>query len=83
MLAGVPVPDADVLTLSRLLRDAGFDATAEKLEKGYDLETKVPALTIPDREAILRTLDDPHDGLAEFRGVLLREHEWPVREGLV
>jgi hypothetical protein len=83
MLAGVPVPDSDVLALSRLLRDAGFDETAEKLEKGYDLETKVLALTIPDREAILRTLDDPRDGLAEFRDVLLKEHEWRLREGLV
>lgn len=57
MLAGTPVRDKDVLELARLLRDAGFDETAETLEKGYDLETKVLALTIVDREAILRTLD--------------------------
>jgi hypothetical protein len=43
----------------------------------------VLALTIDDREAILRALDDPPDSLAELRGVLLREHEWRVREGLV
>jgi hypothetical protein len=43
----------------------------------------VLALTIADREAIIRTLDDPPDDLAELRGVLLREHEWGVREGLV
>ena len=41
------------------------------------------ALTIADREAILRALDDPSAGLAELRGVLLHEHEWRVREGLV
>jgi hypothetical protein len=41
------------------------------------------ALTIPDREAILRALDDPPKGLAELRGVLLREHEWRLRVGLV
>jgi hypothetical protein len=83
MLAGVPVPDADVLELARLLREAGFDATAEWLEAAYDREAKVLALTIPDREAILRALDDPPGALAELRGVLLREHEWRVRTGLV
>jgi hypothetical protein len=82
-LAGIPVRDQDVLALSQLPRDAGFDETAEKLENGYDRETKVLALTITDREVILRALDDPPDSLAEFRGVLLREHEWRVREGLV
>lgn len=41
------------------------------------------ALTIAEREQILRGLEDCPDGLAELRGVLLREHEWRVREGLV
>jgi len=37
-----------------------------------------------DRETILRALDHPpSDGLADLRGVLLREHEWRVRKGLV
>jgi hypothetical protein len=83
MLAGLRVRDSDVLALSRFLPDAGFDDTAEKLEKGHDLETKVLALTITDRESILRTLDDPPDGLVELRGELLREHEWRQRVGLV
>jgi len=74
MLAGIPVRDQDVLELARLLRDAGFDETAEKLEEGYDRETKILALTIPEREAILRALEDCPDGLAELRTVRLREH---------
>jgi hypothetical protein len=42
------------------------------------------ALIVVDRESILRALDDPpSDGLAELRAVLLVEHEWRVREGLV
>jgi hypothetical protein len=41
------------------------------------------ALTIPEREAIIRTLDDPPQTLAETTAVLLREHEWRVREGLL
>lgn len=82
MLAGTPVREADVLELARLIRDAGVDDTAARLEDAYDLETKVLALTIADREAILRTLEDPPEGLAELRGVLLAEHEGRVRHGL-
>ncbi|MBA3377026.1 MAG: hypothetical protein H0U00_14650 [Actinobacteria bacterium] len=54
-----------------------------RLEGAWDAETKVLALTIDDREHILRALDDPPAGLAELRGVLLREHEWRRRVGLV
>jgi hypothetical protein len=36
-----------------------------------------------EREQILRALDDPPEGLAELRGVLVREHDWRAREGLV
>ena len=75
--------DADVLELARLLRVAGFDATAEWLEAAYDREAKIVALTIAEREQIIRALDDPPDGLAELRGVLLAEHEGRVRQGLV
>jgi hypothetical protein len=47
-------------------------------------ETVIVALSIDDRERILRALDDPStDGLAELRGVLLGEHEWRRRVGLV
>ena len=81
MLAGIPVRDQVVLELAGNLRDAGFDDVAERLEDAY-AETKVLALTIADREATLRTLDDPPAGLAELRGVLLLEHEWRKREGL-
>ena len=49
MLAGLRVRDADVLELARRLA-AGFDAVAERLEAAYDLETKVLALTIGERE---------------------------------
>lgn len=67
-LAGIPIADRDVLELARNLRDAGFAETAETLEDAYDAERGVLALTIADREAILRALDDPPDGLAELRG---------------
>ena len=45
---------------------------------------KVHALTIVDRESMLWALDEaPTDDLAELRAVLLREHAWRAREGLV
>jgi hypothetical protein len=54
------------------------------LEKALELGTVVLALTVPDREQIIRALDDPQTtALAELRATLLREHEWRVREGLV
>jgi hypothetical protein len=49
MLAGLPVADQDVLELARLIREAGFDETAETLESAWDVECKVcspsPSLT--------------------------------------
>jgi hypothetical protein len=83
MLAGVPVPDRLALDLARLLRDTGLDSTAAALEEAYDQERAVVALTILDREAILRVLDDAPEGLGELRGVLMREHLWRQEQGLV
>ena len=82
MLPGVPVLERDVLELARRLRASGFLDTAEELELAYDSERRVMALTVPDREAILRTLEDGPDELAELRGVLLREHAWRMEHGL-
>ena len=83
-LAGLPIRDEDVRELVRLLRDQGMEDVAHKLDHALLMETMVLALTVVDRESILRALDDPpSDSLAELRGVLLAEHEWRVREGLV
>ena len=82
-LAGLPVQDADVLGLARLLHHARFDDTAEAIVVALEAGQPLIALSIEDREAILRTLDDPRVGLSERRSVLLSEQEWRVREGLV
>ena len=75
--------DQDVLELARLLRDAGFVDTAEALVVALEAEQALVALTIQDRGATLRSLDDPPKGLVKLRGMLLTEHEWRQREGLV
>jgi hypothetical protein len=81
-LAGIPVDDRLVLVLAGMLRDAGLDTTAEKLENGYDRETKILALSIADPESILRVIEGGPDEYVELRATLLKEHEWRVREGL-
>lgn len=82
-IAGVRVREEDVLRLAGLLHDEGYDDTAEALVVALEGEQGIVGLSIQDREAILRALDDPPQGLSELRGVLLAEHEWRVREGLV
>ena len=79
MLAGIPVSSDLVRELAGLVDEP----TATILGKAIERETLIVALSIEDRERILRALDDPPDGLAELRGVLLSEHEWRRREGLV
>jgi hypothetical protein len=73
-----------VFQVAGLLRADGFLDVADELTKALRLETQVLALSIADREAILRALAAaPDGGLAELGAVLLVEHEWRVREGLV
>ena len=77
-IAGIAVLTDDVLELARRV-----DPTlAQRLHDAVDRETTMIALTVPERETILRSLADCPDGLTELRGVLLREHEWRQREGL-
>jgi hypothetical protein len=40
------------------------------------------SLDIPDREAILRALEDCPEELLELRATLLQEHVWRRRAGL-
>lgn len=84
LIAGVAVSESDVRELIVLLRGAGLDAVATKLDLDSEVEAHMFNLTTVDREAILRVLDDPPtDALAALRGVLLSDHEWFQREGLV
>ena len=82
LLAGIPVADRAVLHLAASLREAEFVGTAVRLERAYDREARIVALDIPDREAILRVLEDCPEELAELRATLLQEHVWRQREGL-
>ncbi len=78
-LAGIPIQDELVLDLARLVDD---EALAERLDTAYSRMTRVLALTIAERETIIRALDEAPDELEELRGVLLREHAMRVDHGL-
>jgi hypothetical protein len=78
-LAGVPVRDELVLELARLGDDPSL---ASKLETNCGRMTKPLALTMPERETIIRALEDPPTGLAEFVGSWFANTSGK-REGLV
>ncbi len=83
LLAGIPVPDRLVLDLAARLRAQAVIGTAETLEDAFDAQRDVAGLTIDDREAILRALEDCPYGLADLRTVLQLEHEWRQSVGLI
>ena len=82
-LAGFGVADEQVLELVDMLREAGYEQTAERLKWAVRYGDELVGLRIADRLAILDVLEDAPEGLAELRGVLVSEHRWRVRHGLV
>ena len=82
-LAGYGVADEHVLDLVDMLRDAGYEETAERLRWAVRYGDELVSLRIADRLAILDVLDDAPEGLTALRGVLVSEHRWRIRHGLV
>jgi hypothetical protein len=78
-LAGLPVRDELILELARLVDDPDL---ADRLERAYGDRIRILALDIPERETIIRALEDPPAGLEELRAVLLQEHVGRVHDGL-
>jgi hypothetical protein len=79
ILAGVPVRDE----LVEALAESAYEPAASTLRGALEADRAVVALTVLEREQLLRALEDCPDGLGQLRAVLLREHEWRVREALV
>jgi len=76
-LYGMPVtPDDASWLVAQLYADAYADAveTALWIEKGVDRDLYAVALSPEQRDAMLRVMIDPPDGLAELCGALMREH---------
>ena len=71
MLASIPVPRLHVQWLARQLDG---HPTGERLRTALELETPLLGLSIEERHAILRALEDCPEPLAELRATLLAEH---------
>jgi hypothetical protein len=69
MLAGLPVPDDAIDELAELVRAAGADDLADRLEQALTDSVKLIALTLDERAIILAALEDPSGGVAVQTGV--------------
>ena len=82
MLAGLPVPDDAVAELAGLVRAAGADELADRLDRALAYVAKLLALTLDERAIMLSSLEDPPKALGELRAVLLADHQWRRDTGL-
>lgn len=82
MLAGLPVPAGVFEQLAFLVRLAGPDELADRLELALDNQVKLLALSLDERALLLSALEDPPEELAELRAVLLADHQWRRGAGL-
>jgi hypothetical protein len=55
-----------------MLRNAGCDDTATRLESGYEHQARLLALWTAERDEILAVLVDCPEGLGELRATLLK-----------
>ena len=81
-LAGIPVADRAPRARRQPPRSRAHPRR-RTVKRAYDREARIVALDIPDREAILRVLEECPEELAELRATLLQEHVWRKREALV
>ena len=61
-----------VSELAAAVRATGAEELADHLEDALDDGVALVALTIDERAIILASLEDPPEGLAELRAVLLK-----------
>jgi len=80
VLACISVADPSVLELAGKLRDFGFDATAARIEGGYEREALMVTLDTTERGEILQALVECPEGLRDLRTVLQMEAAW-ARQG--
>lgn len=66
MLAGIPVDTDSTTELAHLVRAAGADDLADRLEVALDDDVKLLALTIDERAIILASLEEPPEGSPSF-----------------
>ena len=82
VLACISVADPSVVELSGRLRELGFDATAARIEEGYERKVIMLGLDTTERREILQALVDCPEGLRDLRTALQLEATWRDRESM-
>jgi hypothetical protein len=79
---GTEVADELVVDLLGMLRRAGYDSTAVKLQTAITWGRRDPELTRLDAECLFRVLGSPLPGLVQLRAALLMDIEDPPDSAL-
>ena len=83
-IAGIELTDRAVLALAAQLRQHGYECTAISIERAFDAVAHDYALSIEQREQVLRSLDNrPDRQLGQLRERLLGKHVDEARRELV
>jgi hypothetical protein len=83
IVAGVRLPREQTLELASMLTHRGAHRTARVLLEAVTHNgQEFVSLTRGDREAILRVLERPPEGLVELRSALFSDLNWQRRGGL-
>ena len=83
-IAGIELTYRAVLALAAQLRQHGYECTAISIERAFDAVAHDYALSIEQREQVLRSLDNrPDRHLGQLRERLLGKHVDEARRELV
>ena len=83
-IAGIELTDRAVLALAAQLRQHGYECTAISIERAFDAVAHDYALSIEQREQVIRSLDNrPDRQLGQLRERLLGKHVDQARRELV
>ena len=77
-MAGIPVPRQQV----QWLAENADEPASGRLQRALTYGTRLLALEIDEREAILRALEECPDELTQLRAVLIQEHVGRKQHGL-
>ena len=78
LVGGVPIDERLLGELARVVDRK----LAQRLDTALLYRAKVLGLTVVEREAILKALENPPPGLEELRATLLRDPRWRLSERL-
>ena len=78
LVGGVPIEERLLRELTRVVDRK----LAQRLDTALLYRAKVLGLTVAEREAILKALENSPPGLEELRAILLQDPQWRLSERL-